>query len=176
MSETSVSPWHDAIEHHLWANDRVFDACDALSREQLVQTVPGTYGPIIATLAHLVATDGWYLSFFLDFENPLGEEPDPSITIDELRAANAANGDRWRQVLASEPDPERDVVEEGDGWRFHAPVAFRYAQTAHHGTDHRSQVCTGLTALGIEPPNIDVWAYGEATGRSRAEYLTKPGG
>ncbi len=170
---SGISAWHDAIEHHLWANERVFDACDALSREQLVQTVPGTYGPTIATLAHMIATDGWYLSFFLDFENPIGE--DPSVTIDQLREANRANGDRWRQVLATETDTERDVVEEGDGWRFHTPVGFRFAQAVHHGTDHRSQVCTGLTALGIERPAIDVWAYGEATGRSRAEYLRPPG-
>jgi uncharacterized damage-inducible protein DinB len=36
----------------------------------------------------------------------------------------------------------------------------------HHGTDHRSQICTALTTLGIEPPLIDVWDYGEAVGRT----------
>ena len=36
-----------------------------------------------------------------------------------------------------------------------------------HGTDHRSQVCTALTSLGVEPPEIDLWDYGEATGRTR---------
>jgi len=35
----------------------------------------------------------------------------------------------------------------------------------HHGTDHRSQICTALTQLGVEPPEIDVWAYGVASGR-----------
>jgi uncharacterized damage-inducible protein DinB len=34
----------------------------------------------------------------------------------------------------------------------------------HHGTDHRSQICTALTNLGIEPPDIDLWAFGEAEG------------
>lgn len=29
--------------------------------------------------------------------------------------------------------------------------------------------CTALTSLGIEPPEIDFWAVGEATGRTRAE-------
>ena len=173
-SSTTVSPWHDAIEHHIWANDRILDACAALTDEQLRQNVPGTFGPIMATLHHLIGTDGWYLSFFLEFDNPITDDTD--VTIDLLREANAANGERYRTVLAAETDPERDVVEEGDGWRFHTPVAFRYAQTVQHGTDHRSQVCTGLTALGIEPPQIDVWAYGEATGRSRAEYLTPPTG
>ena len=64
-----------------------------------------------------------------------------------------------------------DTVEDGDGWRFHAPTGFRLAQVVHHGTDHRSQVCTALTSLGVEPPAIDLWAYGEGTGRTRPEYL-----
>jgi uncharacterized damage-inducible protein DinB len=30
----------------------------------------------------------------------------------------------------------------------------------NHGSDHRSQICTALTTLGIEPPKIDVMSYG----------------
>ena len=67
----AVSPWHDAIEHHIWANERLLDACATLTDEQLRANVPGTYGPILATLHHLIGTDGWYLSFFLEFENPI---------------------------------------------------------------------------------------------------------
>jgi uncharacterized damage-inducible protein DinB len=170
------SAWYDALAHHTWATERILEACASLSREQLVAPVPGTYGPIIATLAHMVATDGWYLSFFLEFENPIGE--DPNITIDQLRAANAVNGERWQSVLAEDRDPESEIVErnEEEGWEFITPLAFRYAQAVHHGTDHRSQVCTALSSLGIEPPEIDVWAYGEATGRTRAARLVIEGG
>ena len=169
------SAWYDALAHHIWATDRLLAACAELSPEQLTTPVPGTYGPIIATLTHLVGTDGWYLSFFLEFENPIGED-DRDVPIERLRAANTANGERWQAVLAEDRDPESDIVEHGDGWNFTTPLQFRYAQAVHHGTDHRSQVCTGLTALGIEPPEIDVWKYGEETGRSRAEYLKAPTG
>jgi len=41
-----------------------------------------------------------------------------------------------------------------------------------HGTDHHSQVCTALTGPGIEPRGIDAWDHGEASGRTREEYLT----
>jgi uncharacterized damage-inducible protein DinB len=50
-------------------------------------------------------------------------------------------------------------------------MGFRLAQVVHHGTDHRSQVCTALTSLGVTPPGIDLWSFGEATGRTRAVYL-----
>jgi uncharacterized damage-inducible protein DinB len=156
----------DAFAHHIWATERLIDACAALTNEQLVTSTPGTYGPILATLAHLVSSDGWYLSFFREQPAPIDEES--NLTLAELRAAIAANGAAWRDLLAGDLDPEADLVERGDGWEFHQPAGLRLAQAIHHGTDHRSQVCTALTSLGIGPPEIDLWAYGEATGRTRA--------
>jgi len=37
-------------------------------------------------------------------------------------------------------------------------------QFSHHGSDHRSQVCTTLSVNGLEVPDLDVWAYGDAEG------------
>jgi uncharacterized damage-inducible protein DinB len=160
---------YDSMAHHIWATQRVIDACEALTPEQLRTPVPGVYGPIIATLGHLVSTDGWYLTFFRDWTNAIVEDAD--VPIAELRAAATATGAAWMEILDGELDGEKDTVEHGDGWEFHAPVGFRLAQVIHHGTDHRSQICTALTSLGIEPPEIDVWAYGEATARTRGVEL-----
>jgi uncharacterized damage-inducible protein DinB len=44
-------------------------------------------------------------------------------------------------------------------------MSIRLAQALHHGTDHRSQICTALTTLGVEPPFIDVWDFGGVDGR-----------
>jgi uncharacterized damage-inducible protein DinB len=38
-------------------------------------------------------------------------------------------------------------------------------QILDHGTDHRSQVSTILTSIGVVPPQLDGWAYGRAHGR-----------
>jgi uncharacterized damage-inducible protein DinB len=157
----------DAIGHHVWATERLLDVCEALTSEQLAAPVPGTYGSIADTLRHLVSTDGWYLTFFRAWTNRISDE-DASPTIADFRAANRANGEAWRELLAANPDGETDIPEHGDGWTFHAPTGFRLAQVIHHGTDHRSQICTALTGLGIEPPEIDLWAYGESAGRTRA--------
>ena len=53
-----------------------------------------------------------------------------------------------------------------DGSETHAPLGIRLAQVVHHGTDHRSQICTVLTTLGIEPPPIDVWDFADHDGRA----------
>lgn len=162
----------DAFAHHVWATERLLDLCDGLMPMQLATPVPGTYGSIADTLRHLVSSDGFYLTILQDWSNRIDED-DPSVTMGDLRAAVASNREAWTALLAAEPDGETDVPEHGDGWIFHAPTGFRLAQVIHHGTDHRSQICTALTNLGIQPPEIDLWAYGEATGRTRAESSFK---
>ena len=159
---------HDAFAHHIWATERLIDACVALTEEQLRTPAPGTYGSIIDTFRHLVSSDGWYLSFFREQPAPIDEEA--QVTLAELRAAITANGAAWMELLAGELNPDTNIVEHGDGWTFHSPLGLRLAQVVQHGTDHRSQVCTALTSFGLEPPGIDLWSYGEAMDRTRAEY------
>jgi len=48
---------------------------------------------------------------------------------------------------------------------YNSEPGIRLAQALHHGTDHRSQICTALTTIGVEPPAIDVWDLAEAQGR-----------
>jgi uncharacterized damage-inducible protein DinB len=158
----------DAFAHHAWATERLIGACEALTREQLGATVAGIYGSIIETLHHLVESDRWYLGFFSAGEHLAGIKERPILGLAQLRSEMQRNAAAWGEVLAQHTEPELDVAEHGDGWEFHATVSFRLAQVIHHGTDHRSQVCTALTSLGLTPPEIDLWAYGEATGRTRA--------
>jgi uncharacterized damage-inducible protein DinB len=36
-------------------------------------------------------------------------------------------------------------------------------QIINHATEHREQISSMLSALGVTPPILDGWAYGEAT-------------
>jgi uncharacterized damage-inducible protein DinB len=75
-------------------------------------------------------------------------------------------GSAWSRLLAKDLDPDEVLVRRhDDGSETGAPIGIRLAQVLHHGTDHRSQICTILTTLGLEPPLIDVWDYGEQAGR-----------
>jgi uncharacterized damage-inducible protein DinB len=164
----------DAFAHHVWATQRLIDECAALTPEQLGTAVPGTYGSIIETLHHLVESDRWYLRFFSAGKQLAEIDETPTLGLSELRSEMDRSSVAWTEVLAQQTDAEADVPEHGEGWEFHAPLSFRLAQVVHHGTDHRSQVCTSLTSLGLTPPEIDLWAYGEATGRTRAVQTQVP--
>ena len=149
----------DAFGHHTWATLTLLDACAGLTEEQLATTVPGTFGSIIGTLRHTVAADAGYLDLLAPGEVTSIDEED-ALGIGELRATMSACGEAWERLVARELDGTELVTRHrDDGSESTAPLSIRIVQVIHHGTDHRSQVCTALTALGIEPPEIDVWGY-----------------
>lgn len=163
MTETTANPWAIAFDHHVWATARVFEACRALSPEQLDAPVPGVYGPPMATLRHLVDADAWYLAAVT--EGDFVEHDLTASSLDDLAAEMASHGAVWRDVTARSGDGSRVISQRSDnGWRTDAPLSLRFAQALLHGADHRSQLCTALTVCGCPVPDIDVWDYGMAHG------------
>jgi uncharacterized damage-inducible protein DinB len=163
MTRMSSPILTDAFGHHVWATIRVLDACAALDDAQLATTVPGTYGSILETLRHTVDGDVFYLDVLLGRREPFDKDTSDLAT---LRAVMEGHDGAWRDLIAGELDPATDVIEhEDNGYETHAPLGIRLAQALYHGTDHRSQVCTALTTLGVELPAIEVWDYGHIDGR-----------
>jgi len=148
-----------AFAHNTWATLRVIDACADLSAEALQTNVPGTRGPMIETLRHIVTGEAFDLEIVTDIP---ADEALERMTPRELRAPTEALGAAWVRFLGQTIDPDEMVheVDDSDGYERTAPLAFRLAGTLSHGSDHRSQICTALTTLGIQPPKIDVMNYG----------------
>jgi uncharacterized damage-inducible protein DinB len=154
----------DAYGHHVWATLRLVDVCLELAPEQLDTFVPGTYGSIIDTIRHIVGADASYLHVMTGGGVSRIDEDD--MDLPTLRGVMVANGEAWTSLLSEDLDPDTVLTRHrDDGSSTEAPLGIRLAQAIHHGTDHRSQICTALTTLGIEPPLIDVWDFGFQDGR-----------
>jgi uncharacterized damage-inducible protein DinB len=147
-----------AFRHNTWATSQVIDACIGLNDDQLATTVPGTRGPIIETLRHIVQGDAGDLEIVTGIPAGDFEHAAPA----DLRSAADRNGAAWSRFLSQPIDPEEMIreVDDTDGYERTAPLAFRLAGTLNHGSDHRSQICTALTTIGVQPPRIDVMDYG----------------
>jgi uncharacterized damage-inducible protein DinB len=161
----SRSLLEDAFAHHVWATLQLLDTCLALSPEQLGTAVPGTYGTILETARHLVGSDSWDLFVASGDRKPLVNADQMDLAA--LRAAMTRNGEAWSRLLEENLDPDAALreVDENDGFERHLPMGIQLAQALHHGTDHRSQICTALTALGVQPPATDALHYGLHDGR-----------
>lgn len=158
----------DAFRHHAWATKTLIGFCRDLTTEQLTATAPGAYGGLAETIDHLIGSDGWYRSLLA------GEEPawldEDTLDLDELERRAEEMRVFWETWLSEPVDPEREIVDRTeDGRPQRIKVGMLIAQILNHGNDHRDQVCTILTAIGVSPPELDAWAYGYATGRVRIE-------
>jgi uncharacterized damage-inducible protein DinB len=150
------------FEHHRWANLRLIDVCAGLGEEQLTAPLSGTFGPIRDTLLHVVLNEMGYLA-------PFGvSPPDQTFRWGMEFPGFAALRDRadWtgRQFVALAAAGDEDVTLEGvhDGRPFALPRSLFLTQAINHATEHRTQVKTILTQLGIQPPELDGWTYNES--------------
>lgn len=154
----------ELVRHNTWANVRLLDLCIGLSDEQLDTSAEGTYGTIRRTLIHILGAEEGYLFRIT------GQRPEPHLSEDEwlgfdvLRVRAEDSGAAFEQVVLQD-DADRIVrwhTREGDDAAM--PVGLFLVQALHHGNEHRSQIATVLTHLGIEPPELSGWLYAIETG------------
>jgi uncharacterized damage-inducible protein DinB len=165
---TSALALADPLRHNTWATARLLESLRELSDDQLGATSPGAYGTILTTMEHTVRADHGYQSRFMGRPKQWPAEEDGWATVADLEEWNRRNAAGWEDFLAEDFDPERVIGgTDTDGSRWEMNAGMYMAQVLNHGNEHRGQVCTILTTLGIQPPELDGWAYGEATGRFR---------
>jgi uncharacterized damage-inducible protein DinB len=151
----------EAFRYHKWANLHLLDVCARLSDEQLQLTSPGTYGTIAATLLHLVAAEQRYAVRFTGGK-PAINERDGFPGVAKLRSLAAATADQL--IDAAGKDKQKVVEVDWPEGKFKLDLGVVIIQALHHGNDHRTHICTILGHHDIAYGDMDVWAYGHATG------------
>lgn len=146
------------VEHNNWANLQVIDSCLTLTEEQLdFQPGAAVRGTIRETLQHLVLSQEDYISMLTTFDHPPEREVMPTLL--ELRDVVARSGHTlvsWVQDYSNKL--HQSQIHLSDGYKVEPWVII--VQVINHATEHREQVKSILTALGVEPPRIDGWLYG----------------
>jgi uncharacterized damage-inducible protein DinB len=154
-------PFVKLYEHNNWANLQIIRACAALSDEQL-DAVPdsATMGTIRETLTHFVRSQQGYLSLLT---LPVEQRKRVTPAFDELEASARRSGEALvalAREMVSDPPSERLVTSDG----YYSDPWVVMVQVINHATEHREQIKSMLSALGLAPPDIDGWDYGEVTG------------
>ena len=154
----------EAFRYNKWANLHLLDVCAKLSPEQLQLTAPGTYGTIAATFLHLVSAEQRYLRRLTPGTKLDINERDPMPpSLAKLREHAVRSGDQLIEA-AGRIRPDDTIEEERDGQLMKLHLGVVLIQAMHHGNDHRTHICTILGAHDIPYGDMDVWAYGQATG------------
>ncbi len=148
------------FEHNNWANQRIIEACDALSAEQLdAEPQSATKGTIRRNLLHLVNSQRGYLALLtLPVEARLQAAP----PLTDLRESARLSGEGLLALLQDDPGKFPSTrLQTTDGYYVEPYVVM--VQIINHASEHREQICSMLSALGVTPPDLDGWSYGEAT-------------
>ncbi len=154
----------EAFRYNKWANLHLLDVCAEFTDEQLQMTAPGTYGTIAATFMHLLAAEQRYLKRLGAGEPQINERDMPFPGIASLREHAVRSGDKLIEVAPYiSPDEARETARL-DERRVKLYAGVVVVQALHHGNDHRTHICTILGHHGLTYGDMDVWAYGEATG------------
>ena len=148
------------FEHNNWANLRIIQACSALSDKQLdAKPQSATKGSIRRTLLHLVASQQGYLSLLT---LPLEARPDAPPAFTELQKVASISGEGFLALARDEASkPLKARLQTKDGYLVEPWVVM--VQAINHATEHREQISSMLSALGVTPPDLDGWSYGEVT-------------
>ncbi len=150
------------FSHHLWANLRLLERCAELTREQLDATIPGAYSSIYDTLQHIVTAEQSYFSRISTGQRLSRPDDAPPLTMAEMRDSLRTTGlglIEWAPKVQAEDTVQIDW----DGTLRDVPKTILLTQVINHATEHREQIKTILTQLGIEPPDLQGWAYFDET-------------
>lgn len=156
----------DLFRHNAWATRTLLGLSSNLTAEQLDTTVIGVYGSIIETFRHYTRSESAYFRRLTGFEAEWLRAENDRPDIAELARRNDEMEQRWLTYLETPFDAEAPHVTawEGGGTRS-VPAGVILAQAIHHGSDHRSQICTMLTVAGVDLPDMGLWDWADASGR-----------
>lgn len=145
------------FEHNNWANQKIIEICNTLTDEQLdAQPQSVTMGTIRDTLLHLINSQRGYLALLTQ---PVEARTKPQLNFSDIEESARHSGEGLMELARGERQPYSFPLQTTDG--YHTEPWVVMLQIINHATEHREQIKSMLSALGISPPSIDGWDYGE---------------
>ncbi|MDA0353550.1 MAG: DinB family protein [Chloroflexi bacterium] len=157
------------FQQNAWATERLIEVCAQLTDHQL--DAPGNgdaYGSIRDTLVHLLSAEHHYLRR-LRQPTPIERATEGAFdSFEALKRIARANGASLAAAATNSPPDLAFPGGPTDGFTDADATVF-LVQAINHGAEHRTQILTALTGLGLKPPElqIDGWAWGEENGALR---------
>jgi uncharacterized damage-inducible protein DinB len=148
--------------YDVWATQQLVSFCQQQSPAVLEEIVVGTDRSILRTLTHLIGSEQAYLAQLAGeaFLPPVRQGQILSLAEIQERCERCMR--KWEEVVNR--IDEIDITLPGDESWPEIPHGQNVIvlQALQHGIDHRTQICTTISLLGLEPPRMDGWSFGAA--------------
>ena len=151
------------LDYHYWARDRLLDALEPLTADQLTRDMGNSFKSIHETVAHVYAAEwAWH-------ERWHGHSPTALLPSDQFPDL-ASIRRTWSELEAKMRGFVDSLGEDGgsrvidykllSGQAGSSPIGQMLQHVVNHASYHRGQVTTMLRQLGVQPAkSMDMIAY-----------------
>ncbi|MCY3834389.1 MAG: DinB family protein [Chloroflexi bacterium] len=140
-----------------WANQRILDAAERATPEQLRARNELGWGSLRGALVHILdAEQGWF-SFLFGTENKGLIDPESFADMAELRARWEQQNKITRRCLDTLQDDDLTRIHSNErGGNTYDWVLWQaLVHVVNHGTQHRAECAALLTGFGHSPGDMD---------------------
>jgi uncharacterized damage-inducible protein DinB len=148
----------ELIRYNNWANAQVLAACQKLTADQFAAAAPGTYGTIGDTLGHILRAEADYVRRLTGDRSQPPSQWEDRLTLADLSAFASQVAGTLLDAIQRIP-PTHIVHEEEDGNTMDYQARVLFIQVINHGIEHRTNITTILSSLGLRAPEVDGWGY-----------------
>ena len=155
-----------AARFNRWANRRLFDSCNGVSVTQWQATLPGAFGTLRDTLAHVAEVDLLWLARAgrrLPATVKAGEAIDRATLLECRRAIDDALV-QWTEVLGEDDLDQVLAYVDTEGVARETKLGLALAHMFDHQTFHRGEASAMLASLGHEAPALDMLDFFDEDG------------
>lgn len=143
------------FRYNAWANAKIIGSAARLSTEQAALPIEGIYGSVADTERHMLQVEHVYLKLMGADAPEFARGPDEA-SFTELASALGSAYDVFLSSLSETALGRRFLVP----W-FEHEITIRdgLIQVATHSTEHRADLASGVSRLGVSTPALDyvVW-------------------
>ena len=144
-------------EYNEWANNRILDAAEQLSWQQLTEANAFGWNSLFGALVHILDAEYYWRTFLADNVETDWIEVSDFADLAALRARWAQENDGLREYIASLTDEAiaAPFAYEREGERRQRPLWHFLVHVYTHSTQHRSECAALLTGFGASPGDMD---------------------
>jgi uncharacterized damage-inducible protein DinB len=151
------------IDYHYWARDRVLDASEALTPEQLTRDLGNSFKSVRDTLAHLHASEWIWLSRWQGTSPTTMLPAERFADVAAVRAGWSELEAQLRPFVAALTDEKANELMDYrllNGTPGRSRLWHMMQHMVNHASYHRGQITTMLRQLGAAPPkSMDLIAF-----------------
>ena len=148
-------------EYNEWANDRILDAAEQLSPEQLKAPNELGWNSLFGALAHILDAEIYWRTFLAENVETDWVEEDDFVDLTALRERWEHENEGLRQYIESLTDVKiaAPFVYERDGETRQRPLWHFLVHVYTHSAQHRSECAALLTGFGASPGDTDFTVF-----------------